>query len=90
MDKLGQGSIIRLSKNCAEINAQSPLDMMTDLKMNFVDVDEGLSPRDFYGKVIRPSEETKQFYLVHFTSVPPEVGFDFRAFRLHPAQRTRI
>jgi adenylate cyclase len=58
-----EGSVVRLSKNCAEITLGAPFEMMTNLKMNLEDVDEKLSARDFYGKVVKRSGETGQFTL---------------------------
>jgi adenylate cyclase len=78
-----KGMIGRLSKNSAEITLGAPVDTMTDLKMNLADVEEKLSSRDFYGKVIKLSREAEQPHLVHFTSVPPEVDSYFQAFRRH-------
>jgi len=81
-----QGSVARLSKNCAEITLGEPVEMLTNLKMNLGDVDENLSVRDFYGKVIKRSEEKEQTHVVHFTSVPPEVDAYFQALRQHAAK----
>ena len=85
-----EGSVVRLSKNCAEITLDIPVEMMTNLKMNLVDVDEKLSARDFYGKVIKHSGENRLIHLVHFTSVPPEVDSYFHAFRQHAAKSAVI
>lgn len=74
-----KGVIAQLSKNCAEITLGIPVDVMTNLKMNLADVDEKLSARNFYGKVIERSGEEEQIHLVHFTSVPPEVDAYFQA-----------
>jgi adenylate cyclase len=74
-----EGFIARLSKNCAEITLGTPVEVMTNLKMNLVNVDEKLSVRNFYGKVIEHSGEKDQIHLVHFTSVPPEVDAYFQA-----------
>ena len=80
------GSVVRLSKTWAEITLGAPVDMLTNLKMNLGDVDENLSVRDFYGKVIKCSEKKKQTHVVHFTSVPPEVDAYFQALRQHAAK----
>ena len=77
------GSVVRLSKNCAEIALRTPIEEMSNLKLNLVDVDEKLSARDFYGKVIERSGKKGQLHIVHFTSVPPEVDSYFHAFRKH-------
>jgi hypothetical protein len=76
-----KGSMIRLSKTCAEILLSGPVEILTNLKMNLADVDENLVARDFYGKVTESSAEKKQRYVVHFTSVPPEVDSYFQALK---------
>jgi class 3 adenylate cyclase len=81
-----KGSLLRLSKNSAEITLGAPFDMMTNLKMNLEDVDEKLSSRDFYGKVIERSVEKEQVHMVRFTSVPPEVDAYFQAHRQYAAK----
>jgi adenylate cyclase len=54
--KKGQtGSVLRLATNSAEIRLGSPFEIMTNLKMNLEAVDEKLSTRNFYGKVIKSS-----------------------------------
>jgi len=74
-----RGSISRLSKNCAEITLNTPVEALINLKMSLVGVDEKLSARSFYGKVIRRSGENEQIHLVYFTSVPPEIDSYFQA-----------
>jgi adenylate cyclase len=78
-----EGFVVRLSKNCAEITLGAPVEMMTNLKMNLGDVDEKLSARDFYGKVIRHSGENGSNHVVHFTSIPPEIDAYFQSHRQH-------
>ena len=80
-----EGSVVRLSKTWAEITVEEPVEIMTNLKMNLGDVDENLSVRDFYGKVIKRSEEKGKTHMVHFTSVPPEVDAYFQALRQYAA-----
>ena len=81
-----EGSVVRLSKNCAEIALRHPLELLTNLRMNLGGVDENLSARDFYGKVIEHSKGNGQTHIVRFTSVPPEVDSYFQAFRQHAAE----
>ena len=57
-----------------------------NLKMNIEDVDEKLSTRDLYGKVIERLEEIEDTHLVCFTSVPPEVDAYFQSHRQHAAK----
>lgn len=75
------GAIVRLSKNSAEMILSEPLKILSNLKMNWVDVDEKLSTRDFYGKVVKHAGEQMTPQLVRFTAVPPEVDAYFQALR---------
>jgi adenylate cyclase len=75
------GSILKLSKKGAEIDAQGPLDLRTNLKMRLVEVDEGLAGKDFYGKITGVSGEPQPVYGVRFTSLPPEIDAYFQAHR---------
>ncbi len=78
-----EGFVVRLSRNRAEITLSTPVEMMTNLKMNLGDVDEKLSARDFYGKVIGRSGENRPNHVVHFTSIPPEIDAYFQSHRQH-------
>jgi len=78
-----EGQIFRLSRNCAEMTLDGPVEMMTNLKMNLEDVDEKLSARDFYGKVIKRAGNKEENHGVHFTSLPPEVDAYFQSHRQH-------
>lgn len=73
------GFVVRLSKTGAELTFPHPIDIYTDLKMNLSGVDQGLSTKSFYGKIIRLSDENEMFYTVRFTSVPPEIEAYFQA-----------
>jgi adenylate cyclase len=73
------GAVLRLAKNAAEIRLSESADPMTNVKMNLEDVDEALSARDFYSKVTRAVDTEAKTYVVHFTSVPPEVDAYFQA-----------
>jgi len=79
-----EGSVVRLSKNCAEIALDASVSVLANLKMNLRDVDEKLAARDFYGKVIERSGNKGPIQLIRFTSVPPEVDAYFQA-HLHLA-----
>lgn len=82
-EKRREGSIIRLSKNCAEIKLCAPVELMTNLKINLKDVEAELDGKDLYGKVISCSENDKHSHLIRFTSVPPEVDAYFQSHRQH-------
>jgi len=81
-----EGSVVRLSEKTAVIALEEPLELLTNLKMNIGDVDEKLSTRDFYGKVIERLKEIEHTHVVCFTSVPPEVDAYFQSHRQHTAK----
>jgi adenylate cyclase len=78
-----EGSVPRLSKRSAEIAIDKPVEILTNLKMNLIDVDENLATKDFYGKVIAQSGDNEQINLIRFTSVPSEVDAYFQSHRQH-------
>jgi len=80
------GSLVRLSKKCAEISLGGTVSPLTNLKMNLTDVDEKLSTRHFYGKVIKRSGKGGLIQLIRFTSVPPEVDAYFQAHLQYAAK----
>jgi hypothetical protein len=51
--------------------------------MNLGDVDENLSKRHFYGKIIERPEGKGHGQLIRFTSVPTEVDAYFQAHLQH-------
>ncbi len=81
-----EGSVVRLSKNCAEITLTNPVSPLTDLKMNLGDVDAKLSTMHFYGKVIEFHGAKGPGQLIRFTSVPPEVDAYFQAHLQHAVE----
>ena len=85
-----EGSVVQLSKNSAEMALGSPVEIMTNLKMNLGDVDEKLAIKDFYGKVIDRSGDGRQTCVVRFTSVPPEVDAYFQSHRQHAMNTEKI
>jgi adenylate cyclase len=78
-----EGSVLRLSRHCAEIKLDASIEIMTNLKMNLENVDNKLTARNFYGKVIKQLGEKGRTHVVHFTSVPPEVDAYFQAHLLY-------
>jgi class 3 adenylate cyclase/HAMP domain-containing protein len=76
-----RGFIRRLSKKGTEVGIENPLELLSNIKMNLVDVTEELASRDFYGKVIERRGVTENICIVRFTSVPPEVAAYFQALR---------
>jgi class 3 adenylate cyclase len=74
-----KGEMVRLSKKCAEIIFDRPIEIHTNLKLILAEVDEKLSAKDFYGKVLERSGENGQTHRVRFTAVPSEVDAYFQA-----------
>jgi adenylate cyclase len=77
------GSVIRLSKKCAEIIIDGQFDVLTNLKMNLIDVDANLAIKHFYGKLIEYTGKNEKSHLVRFTSVPPEIDAYFQSHLQH-------
>ena len=73
------GFLVRLSKNRSEIALGAQVEIMANLKMSLTDVDEKLSSRYFYGKIVKRLGQKGQRHVVHFTAVPPEVDSYFQA-----------
>jgi adenylate cyclase len=82
------GSVIRLSKKCAEILLDKPAEMLANLKMNLKDVDENLADKYFYGKVIEYAGTDEKISLIRFTAVPPEIDAYFQSHRQHSDKLT--
>ena len=78
-----EGSVIKLTKNCAEMSLAGPISILTNLKMSLRDVDEKLSNKHFYGKVVERSGKGGPTQLIRFTSVPPEIDAYFQAHLQH-------
>lgn len=72
-DKSFEGFASKLSKRSAELTLDGPVDLLSNIKMNLVDVYAELAVKDFYGKVIDRSEKDAFSYVVRFTSIPLEV-----------------
>ena len=77
------GSVIRLSKKCAEVIIDQPVEMLSNLKMNLRDVDENLAIKYFYGKVVEIKTKSEKIHTVRFTSLPPEIDAYFQSHRQH-------
>ena len=76
-----KGFITRLSRKCAEMTFQEPIGLLSNLKMNLLEVDQELASKDFYGKIIKEPKETRHSHEVRFTSLPAEVRSYFQAHR---------
>jgi adenylate cyclase len=67
------GFLIRLSHRRAEVEVTDPLDPHTNIMLRLeVEAGQEESP-EAYAKVLQPTDESGERYLIHFTSVPPGV-----------------
>jgi len=78
-----EGFVIRLSKKCAEIALDEPVEILTNFKMNLKEVDENLATKSFYAKVIEYPGKNEKIHRVRFTSLPSEVDAYFQSHRQH-------
>ena len=76
-----EGFIGWLSKSDAGLYLKEPLEPLTNIKMNLTEVDEKLSEKHVYAKVIQPPEKGLEYCPVRFTAIPPEIDAYFQAFR---------
>lgn len=81
-----QGTIIRLSKNSAEVEVEYPMTAFSNLKLRLRNVHGRLATVDFYAKVIERPDKKGPFQLIRFTSAPPEVDAYFQAHLHHVTQ----
>ncbi len=84
-EKSFEGFASKLSKRSAELTLDGPVDLLSDIKMNLVDVYAELAVKDFYGKVIDRSEKDAFSYVIRFTSIPLEVVSYMLAHQQHAA-----
>ena len=90
IDEEIDGSFVRISRTEAEIKAKGSIKILSNLKMSLIDADENLTTKHFYGKVIKKPSEDRDRYIIHFTSIPPEVDAYFQAIRQHASMKEQI
>ncbi len=83
-----QGYIVALSRSCAEIEMGETVPLLTNLKMNLAEVEDALTKRAFYGKVIVHMDPDNCRHNISFTAVPPEVKSFFQALRRYATANT--
>jgi adenylate cyclase len=81
-----QGTIIRLSKNSADVEVEYPIEALSNLKLRLRNVHGRLATVDFYAKVIERPDKKGPVQLIRFTSTPPEVDAYFQAHLHHVTQ----
>jgi adenylate cyclase len=73
----GEGRILRLARSHAELDAETPPEPFSDLRLNLAAAGDALAERDFYGKVVRASSPVD----LRFTALPSEIDAYFEALR---------
>ncbi|MEW5725358.1 MAG: adenylate/guanylate cyclase domain-containing protein, partial [Thermodesulfobacteriota bacterium] len=74
-----KGVLVRLSRKSGELRVGSPLDPLTNLKLNLDVANRNLSEKDFYGKVELRSDLGPGFCRVRFSALPPRIEAYFQA-----------
>lgn len=72
-EQMGRATLVGLSHHRAVIETRSPLARYTNLMLRLEARLEGEDVPEFYAKVIRPLEESRNRYIIHFTSVSPSL-----------------
>jgi hypothetical protein len=80
-------TITELSVDSAIIKVSAPIQEMSNLKMNLAGVEEKLSSKDFYGKVVPHSDKLGSNCSVRFTSITSEVDAYLLALRRFAVKR---
>jgi adenylate cyclase len=68
------GSLIELSANNAEIQTNSVMEPLTNLKITFIDPEKERKFENVYAKVVEVSLENTSHCWIRFTAVPPDVA----------------
>lgn len=69
-----RGTILRLSRRGAEVDLAEPIDVWTNIQLSLGEVDDQLSARVFYSKVLEKTSTAEHTYWVSFTSMPSDVS----------------
>ena len=73
------GAILRLASKSCELRLTTPLEPLTNIKINLSDVSEDLAHRDFYGKILECSGDETSICKISFTALPPGIDGYFQA-----------
>jgi adenylate cyclase len=71
-EQIQPGTLVGLSHWRAVVKTAGGLAPYTNIMLMFEGDDENKESANFYAKVIRPIDDSRNVYLVHFTSVPPQ------------------
>jgi class 3 adenylate cyclase len=68
-----EGQMVRLSQSGAEVRVAAALQPLSNIWIHLTGLNGVQIPGDLYAKVMEPSKQAADSYLICFTSVPPEV-----------------
>ena len=80
-DDVFRGEILGLSKKSAELALDRPVEILLNIRLNLTRLGEELATRNVYAKVIRRTGDDAPRYVIHFTSIPPEIAAYLAAHR---------
>ncbi|MCZ6681409.1 MAG: response regulator [Candidatus Poribacteria bacterium] len=69
-----EGHFVKLSTKEAEVRSENPVALLSNLKMQLIDVNGEVVPGDVYGKVVNQPVEGASCFSIRFTSIPSEVS----------------
>lgn len=74
-ERVFQGKLVKLSTCSAQICSESPVELLSNLKMNLVTgMEKARGLGDIYAKVVEISADSPTNFCVRFTGIPPEVA----------------
>jgi adenylate cyclase len=72
-EKNQPATLVGLAQRRAVIEATGSLERYSNIMIQIGDKTEGRGVSELYAKVIRPIQESPNRYLIHFTSIPPNI-----------------
>jgi adenylate cyclase len=72
-EQMEPATLVALSDRQAEPKARKPAPAYSDLLIRMTPMPGETEAPEFYAKVIRPVDEPGYRYLIHFTSIPPDL-----------------
>ena len=68
------GLVCKMSERMAEVNAETPMEKLTNLRITLLDHQGVPIATDIYAKVIDAPADTPAVFRIHFTSITPETA----------------
>jgi adenylate cyclase len=81
-DTVLAGSLVKLSARDGEVHSPHPVDVWSNIKIQLISSNGEELPGDLYAKVMGAHSEDQPGFVVHFTSIPPQVTVFFERLLL--------